>query len=60
MQNELFDVFYNGQFLCRIIGPLVKSFVDLVNKTLPFDNPETSIVVRKVPLEEPKEEKAKK
>lgn len=59
MQNELYDVFYNGQFVCRIVDVLLKSFLALINDKLPFDGEQTSVVVRKFVPVQPEEQKEK-
>lgn len=57
MQNELYDVFYNGQFLCRIVDALLQQFLEMANKVLPFNGDQTVLLVRKVVPQQPEEEK---
>ena len=53
---ELYDIFYNGRFACRVIKELLQDELRLLTSILPFDGQQTGITVIKVenkPLEKP-------
>lgn len=60
---ELYDIFYNGQFVCRVIGALLKAEMNFLSSSLSFEGPESALYVKKVepaaPEKEPAEEAAK-
>lgn len=46
--SELYDIYYNNRFVCRVIKELLQDQLRLLTSILPFDGQQTGLTVVKV------------